>query len=520
MAATGTPCHAQRMFRLLGLLGGLSVATDLGTGAPLEESLRRCLVATRLGRAAGLPEEDVRTTLYASLLEHLGCTAYSHEFAAAFGDDISAVRASILADPSHPVALLRTMVPMVADASGRTRAGTLARALRAGRKVDATGPVATCEVARGAAARLGLSGAVQDAVGHTTAMWDGSMHPYAAGDAIPVATRVMHVASVATTLTLDQDPDCAVAEVRGRAGTHLDPDLAALMNAELLADVADLDPCEEVLLLEPDPVQRVGEEELPAVARTFGDLADLKSPWLQGHSAAVGELAASAGGTLGLDAPEVERLRIAGHLHDLGRVGVSSRIWDKPRPLTTAERAQVELHPWHTEQVLSRVPDLADVAALAVAHHERLDGTGYHRHCVAAQLPAAARVLAAADRYRSLVEDRPHRAALSPEDAARSITQDAQRGRLDADAVAAVLEAAGHVRRARRPHPSGLTARQVDVLRLMAAGRSNREIATALVISPRTAEHHVQDVYARIGVATRAGAALFAMEHGLLDKPG
>jgi HD-GYP domain-containing protein (c-di-GMP phosphodiesterase class II) len=211
---------------------------------------------------------------------------------------------------------------------------------------------------------------------------------------------------------------------------------------------------------------------------------------------------------------------VAGYLHDLGRIGVTSRIWDKPGPLTATERSQVELHPWHTEQILARIPVLSDVAELAAQHHERLDGSGYHRRCTAPQIGVPSRVLAAADRYRCLVEDRPHRVAMSADQARAALESDVRSGRLDVDAVAVVLEAAGHQGRARRPGTAGLTERQLEVLRLLATGRSNREIADALVISRRTAEHHVQDVYARIGVSTRAGAALFAMNHGLLGKDG
>jgi DNA-binding NarL/FixJ family response regulator len=166
------------------------------------------------------------------------------------------------------------------------------------------------------------------------------------------------------------------------------------------------------------------------------------------------------------------------------------------------------------------VPGLADVASLAGRHHERSDGSGYHRGLRADQLPMDARVLAAADSYRTLVEARPYRRAMSPHDAADSLRREVRAGRLDGDAVGAVLLAAGHDT-GRRARPAGLTERQVQVLRLMAAGMSNRDIAARLVISRRTAEHHVQDVYARIGVSTRAGAALFAMEHGLLgSEPG
>lgn len=508
------------MVRLLGLLGGLSVATDLGTGAPLEESMRRCVVATRLARAAGLDDETVADTAYASLLEHLGCTAFSTELVNALGDDISAIRASVVADPSRPVAMVATLVPMVAAASGRSRAATLAAALRAGRRIDAAGPAATCEVARSAALRLGLSPSVAEAIGHGQAMWDGSAQPPVAGDAIPLVARLVHVASVATTYVLIGGVAAATAEVRRRSGTHLDPDVVSLVTADLLEDLDDLDAFEAVLALEPDPVRRVDAIELAEVARTFGDLADLKSPWLHGHSSAVGDLAAAAGACLSLEAPDVAALRVAGHLHDVGRLGVSGRIWNRTRELTASERAQVELHPWHTEQILARVPELEAVTTLAVAHHERLDGSGYHRHAVAPQLSTGARVLAAADRYRCLVEGRPHRTAADHRQAATCLTREARTGGLDPDAVAAVLEATGLQVGVRRPHPAGLTARQVDVLRLLAAGHSNRQIATRLVISPRTAEHHVQDIYVRIGVSTRAGAALFAMEHGLLDKSG
>ena len=508
------------MLRLLGLLGGLSVAMDMGTGAPLEESLRRSVVAARLASALGCSVDEQRDIVYAALLEHLGCTAATHEIAGVFGDDIAAVRAQFLVNPADSWDVLRTLVPMVAEASGRSRARTLAAALRHGRELGAVGPPATCEVARAAAARLGLPGRVQDYLGHTTAMWDGSGYPAVRGDEIPLGTRVVHVATVATTFCLLTGPDRAAAEVRRRAGTELDPALVEGITSDVLHDVPDLDALAAVLAAEPEPVRLVPATEVLRVARTFGDLVDLKSPWLHGHSAAVADLAAEAGERRGLEPAEVDNLRVAGHLHDLGRVGVSSRIWGKTGALSATERAQVELHPWHTERILSGVPELAPAARIAAQHHERLDGSGYHRGAVATQLSAASRVLAAADRYRGLVEDRPYRPALPAHDAANALDADVRAGRLDADAVAAVLTGAGHPRGARRTHPAGLTGRQVDVLRLVAAGRSNREIAAALVISPRTAEHHVQDVYARTGVSTRAGAAMFAMEHGLLAEDG
>ena len=506
------------MFRLLGLLGGLSVATDLGTGAPLEESLKRSLVAARLARAVGCTDDEVREVIYTSLLQHLGCTAYAHELARAFGDDVAATRLAFLTDFDRPADVMRTFVPGLARATGRSKAGAAVRMLTAGRKLDAAGPAATCEVARDTARRLGLPEPVQDSLFHVTARWDGRGYPAHAGEAIPLGARVMHMASTAVMFALQGEAGAAVAEVRRRAGTYLDPALATAFSADLLAGIEEIDAHAAVLDAEPDPVRLVADAELEEIARTFGDLVDLKSPWLQGHSAAVADLAGRAAGLLAL--PDVRAVRIAGHLHDIGRVGVSSRIWDRAGPLTTTERDQARLHPYYTERVLSRVPTLAQVATLASQHHERSDGSGYHRGVTSSQLSLPSRVLAAADCYRSQVEERPHRPAAPAAEAAQALKQQVRTGGLDADAVAAVLEAAGQGRGGQRVRPAGLTERQVEVLRLIARGLSNREIAARLVISPRTAEHHAQDVYTRIGASTRAGAALFAMEHGLLDGSG
>ncbi|WP_448072851.1 HD domain-containing phosphohydrolase [Georgenia yuyongxinii] len=524
------------MIRLLGILAGLSGALDLGTGAPLDESLVRCVVAVRLARAVGCTDEEVQVVLYASLLEHLGCTAASYDGARDFGDDIAVVRYSFVADLARPTDVLRTFVPGVAAASGRGRGRTLVAVARAVR--DDAPPRATCEVASGAARRLGLGEGVVQALAHVTAAWNGTGFPAVSGAQIPLTTRIVHVAGTVVLLALRAGPDAALVEVRRRAGTQLDPRLVAAFTSDLLDGVTDagldgagragagaaagsLDPLDLALEIEPDPVRYVDDGALAGVAQTFGDLVDLKSPWLPGHSAAVASLAADAAGVLGL--ADAERVRVAGHLHDLGRIAVSARIWSKNGPLSASERDQARLHPYYTDRILARLPALADIAATAARHHERCDGSGYHRGLRAADLPMGARVLAAADAYRSAGEERPRRETpTGPESgalqaASARLTAEARAGRLDPDAVAAVLQAAGTPGAAAHvAGVAGLTDRQVEVLRLVARGLSNREVAERLVISPRTAEHHVQDIYQRIGASTRAAAALFAMEHGLL----
>ena len=515
-------CHRDGVFRMLGLLGGLSVTTDLGAGAPVEESLKRCLVAMRLARALGCADSEVSDVMYTSLLQHLGCTAYAHEAARTWGDDIASVRIAFLTNFTEPKDIWRTWVSGVAASTGQSRARVLATTVTASRKVEAVAPVATCEVARDASRRLGLPESVQTSLFHTVAMWNGKGYPTTSGEAIPLSSRIMHVASTAVLFALHAGDDAAVLEVRRRSGSQLDPGLCDVFVSrapELLDGLDDVDAYEFLLDAEPDPVRFIDDGGLEAVARTFGDLVDLKSPWLLGHSASVAELAAAAVRNLGLG-DDVATVRIAGHLHDLGRVGVSSRIWDKAGPLSQTERDQARLHAYHSERILSRVPALVEVAKLAGQHHERCDGSGYHRGVTASQLTMPSRVLAAADAFRSLVEGGPHRSALPAEQAADRLRAQARAGGLDGDAVASVLQASGLRKWVRRGRPANLTERQVEVLRLVAGGMSNRDIAKRLVISPRTAEHHVQDIYLKIGASTRAAAALFAMEHGLVDKPG
>lgn len=514
-------CHHDVVFRLLGLLGGLSVATDLGTGAPLEEALRRSVVAVRLARLAGLPDDEVSVVLYVSLLQHLGCTAYSHEAGSQWDDEVALTRLAFQTDFTRPGDVWSTWVGGLARTQGMSRARATARTLRLTPRM-AEGPRATCEVAREAAARLGLPAPVRSALFHVLARWDGKGYPPEKGAGIPLPARMMHVASCAVMFTLDHGRDTAAAKIRVRAGGELDPGICSLLLAhdrQLLGDIEDLDPYEQILADEPDPVALVDNDRLLAVARTLGDLADLKSPWLQGHSTAVADLAAGAGARMRLPA-KGDELRLAGHLHDIGRVAVSSSIWDKPGPLTASERDQARLHAYHSERIVARVPELAGIAGIVGRHHERCDGSGYHRGLTASQLSPPSRVLAVADRYRGLVEGRPHRTSLTPAKAAEWLRGDASAGRLDPETVGAVLAEAGHAGTRVRPRPAGLTDRQLEVLRLVAAGVSNPGIAERLGISRRTAEHHVQDVYLKIGLSTRAGAALFAMEHGLLDESG
>ena len=206
--------------------------------------------------------------------------------------------------------------------------------------------MATCEVARDASRRLGLPESVQTSLFHAVARWDGTGFPPAAGEAIPLSTRFMHVASTAVLFALHAGDEAAVVAVRRRSGQLLDPDLCDVFvrrSAELLDGIDELDAYESVLDAEPDPVRMVDDDGSEAVARTFGDLVDLKSPWLHGHSTGVAELAAAA--AAGARPTTVRPVRMAGHLHDIGRVGGLEPDLGQARARSRrTERDQARLH--------------------------------------------------------------------------------------------------------------------------------------------------------------------------------
>jgi HD-GYP domain-containing protein (c-di-GMP phosphodiesterase class II) len=507
--------------RLADLVAGLSRLADLGFGLQAGQSLRSAALAAVLGRQLDLPDADVRAGLYAALLFHVGCVGYAHETAAVFGDEFAAQ----LAGERTNVADAREVLGLAARL-GRGRPPLEAARLAVvlvirGPRIGEAYSTASCEVGRDAARRLGLPVEVQDSVYHATEWWNGKGVPdRLAGDDIPVGARLATLAATAVLFDTIGGVEVAVDAVRRRKGGILDPHLTeglAERAQVLLAEIDAADPYDLVLEVEPRPVASVPDPQLVEVAAVFGDLADLKTPFTYGHARGVAALARDAGQRLGIAAPDLDQLELAGFLHDVGRVAISASVWGKPGPLSAHEWEQVRLHAYHSERILAGSQLLAPLAPLVGAHHERCDGSGYHRGSPATELSMPARVLAAADAYQAMTQPRPHRPALAPEQAEQQLAGEARTGTLDAEAVNAVLAAAGHDTVVRRELPAGLTDREVQVLGLVAEGCGNARIAERLVISRRTAEYHVQQIYRKIGVSSRAAAAMFAMEHHLLE---
>ncbi|MPY80193.1 MAG: HD domain-containing protein [Actinophytocola sp.] len=510
--------------RLAELIAALSVGADLGTGQPIEHTLRSCLLAQELARRCALTDDETADAYYLALLRFIGCTADASDTAAAVGGDEIGFVASM--EPAFMGTSAERLRALVRGTGPRLpplrRAGRIAGMLS-----DPGGPrravTAHCDAAQQLSARLGVGQGVTAALELAFERWDGKGIPgRCAGDEVPTAVRIVIVASDIDLWARIGGISAAVDVVTRRTGQAYDPAVAAAFVRDpdgVLAAVAVPDAWQAVLDTEPGAALWVSPDRLSAVLGAFADFADLKSPWLRGHSRAVAGLAAAAARSSGLDETDVTAVRHAGLVHDLGRVGIPSGIWDRAGPLSVDEWEKVRLHPYLTERILHRSAALAPLARLAACHHERCDGSGYHRGSRAAELSMAEQLLGAADAYQAMTEERPHRPARSGDEAARELCRQRATGLFSDAVVDAVLDAAGHPRTGQQDtRPAGLTEREVEVLRLIARGRSNRAVAAELVISAKTVGTHVEHIYTKIGVRTRAGAALFAMEHGLLER--
>lgn len=516
------PGHGHPPVRLAELIAALSLATDLGLGQPMEHVLRSCRVSLRLGEDLGLDESERAVTYYVGLLAWMCCHADAYEQAAWFGDDI-ALRAGTYEVDMAGLPMLGFMLRHVgAGNPPLRRVRTAASLLATGTKEIEGWDMTHCRLAGVFAVRLGLGPEVRDPLLQIFERWDGKGAPAGLkGQQIALPVRLVQLGEIVEVFHRRGGVEAAVEVARERSGTQFDPALVERFcrrARELVGDLDETSSWEAVIDAEPALRPTLSDSELDAALEAVADFADLKSPYTSGHSRAVARLAGEAARGYGLPERDVFALGRAALVHDLGRLGVSNAIWDKPGPLTPAELERVRLHPYFTERILAASPGLAPLGAIAAQHHERLDGSGYPRGLAGSALGPAARILAAADTYQAMLEPRPHRPARSPDEAAAELRAEVKAGRLDGEAANAVLRAGGHRVRRRREWAAGLTPREVEVLRLVARGRSNKQIARELYVTPKTVANHVEHIYMKIDVSSRAGASLFAMQHGLLPE--
>lgn len=506
--------------RLAELVGALSLGIDLGFGQPMEHVLRQCWIALRLADHVGLDQDQRSVVYYTALLTNVGCHTDAHEQAKWFGDDID-LKADKYNYGLHGVRSAIAGFRRLGagqPALQRFRVG-LSFALSGHRELD--GMINRhSALARSLAAEIGLPAAVQEAVAASYEQWDGKGWPgELAGEAVPIAARVSQLAEFVEVAHRSGGVDAAVVLARKLGGSQFDPDVAARFigaAAEMLDGLVTASTWDEVITADPVLGRVLRGDAFDDALVAVADFVDLKSPYTLGHARAVAQLVELAGEDLGLPGESLRTLRRAGLAHGLGRLGVSNAIWDKPGRLGAGEWERVRLQPYFTERMLQQSAALQAIGAVAAQLRERMDGSGYPRGLSGAAITPSARVLGAADVYQALLEPRAHRPARSPEEAARELRAEVRAGRIDGDAAEAVLVAAGHRAKARRERPAGLTAREVDVLQLVARGLSSKDIARELVISPKTARNHIEHIYVKIGVSSRVEASLFAIKHGLL----
>src|SRR5487761_547054 len=507
--------------RLAELVASLSLATDLGLGQPQQHILRQTLIAMRVGDLEGLSDDERAAIFYVSLLAWVGCVADAHEMGKWFGDDMAVRADSYLVDLTG-LPMMRFMIGHVASGSSPIRRLTMiGRFLAGGSKEVQQSMASHCEASGDLSLRLGLGPEVRDPLQQAFERWDGKGSPAKlAGGEIARIMRIVHVANDVEALHRIGGVEAAAEMLRSRRGTEFDPELVDGFCAhagELLASLDELDGWDALIGGHGKLGRELTGEELDQALEAFADYADVKSPFTLGHSRGVAQLAAAAAGTVGLPSDDIVLVRRAGLVHDVGIIGVSAGILDKAGRLTGAERERIRTHPYLTGRTFSKpLAALAAIGQLAAMHHERMDGSGYPSGLTADSLPMTARVIAAADVYHALLEPRPHRAALPPDGARQVLTAEVTAGRLDGDAVRAVLDAAGHRVRRQAGHAGGLTAREAEVLVLLARGRTKQQIAQALSITAKTVNAHAEHIYAKIGVTSRGAAALFAMRHGLM----
>jgi HD-GYP domain-containing protein (c-di-GMP phosphodiesterase class II) len=521
----GLPISDQPL-RLGELVATLALAQDNAFGQPLESQLRSCLLATWICDQAGYCADTRRAVYWVALLRYLGCTGHAHEVATVFGDEIAIRAQTLVHDAANPAEVMRDVMAYATAGHGPDEQERIVKMIQETAREWAVYNFSSgCEVADMLAQRLDMGADVRESLRFTFERWNGNGYPnHAQGEAIPLPMRIVHVSHDMEAIGRLFSPERALQAARERRDATYDPALADLFAAHgqgMFDRLAETEPWDAVLALEPEPHRTLAGSELDDALLVIADFIDLKSPYMGGHSRRCAQVAADAGQVLGLESDAAATLRRAALVHDFGTTVVPNSIWDKPGQLTRAEFDRVELHPMVTEQMLRRSPALAVLNPVASAHHEKCDGSGYHKRLRADHEDLSTCVLAATEVYVGLTTERADRPAYEPADAATAVRRLESDGVLEPRASRAVLVAAGHGEPEtslgkRQNNPGGLTRREVEVLRLAARGLTTGQIGDRLYISPKTADHHIQHIYGKIRVSTRAAAALWAMEHAVV----
>ncbi len=433
--------------RLSDLLVSLSLATDLGFGQPPEHMVRSARIGMRLGERLGLDAKDLATLYDVGILTYVGCPVYGNEPALLFGDDIDFRAHAIETDLAGFPAMVFMLRRAGYGTSAFNRARQAAALMASGGRQVVQQMADHCSAAGALATRLGLSEDVQAGIEQAYARWDGRGFPDdLSGTGVSLAARISHVAEACEVFQRTAGIEAALDVVRSRSGTHFDPEIAKLVSTdpESLFEDLDRDTVDELLAAEPVERGPLTDDELDQALEAIGDFCDLRCPFFAGHARATADLVRGAAELMQMPAADARLAYRAALVHDVGRFGVPGSVWGKPGPLTANEQERVRLHVYYVERIFNRPEPLRRIGLLAATHHERMDGSGYHRGVGGTMLSSGARVLAVADAYSAMMQPRPYRGPLSEAEAVRELQADAADGRLDPIATDAVLAAAGH----------------------------------------------------------------------------
>ncbi len=512
--------------RLGEFVATLALAQDNAFGQPLESQLRSCVLATWLSEAAGYGNEVRDTAYWVALLRYIGCTGHAHEVATVFGDEIAIRARTLTHDAANPAEVMHDVVECATAGRPPEERDEIIKMLQQSAHEWAIYNFKSgCEAGDMLVRRLDFGPPVREALAFTFERWNGKGFPtHASGQAIPLPMRIVHLTHDMEAISRLFGIDRALDAARNRRDRTYDPALADLFVAhgrEWLERLRSIEPWDAALALEPEPRRLLTGDTLDEALMVAADFIDLKSPFMGGHSRRCADLAVGAARLLGMKEEARTVLRRAALLHDLGATAVPNSIWDKPGALTRTEFDRVEMHPMLTEQMLRRSPALAALNLAASAHHEKCDGSGYHKRVRTSGDNLAACILAATEIYVGMTSERADRPAHSGADAAAELRRLESAGAIEARASRAVLVAAGHGEGEASPgrrahHPGRLSRREIDVLRLAAKGLTTKQIGDRLYVSTKTADHHIQHIYNKIGVSTRAAAALWAMQNAVV----
>jgi len=416
---------APQSVHLADVVRAFSYALDITEGQPAGHCVRACWIGSHVGRAIGLTVPEQTDLYYTLLLKDLGCSSNAARICELYeADDLAFKRGFKTTGTNLAATLLFVARNSASGRSLRQRAGTVGKILKNGVAIADELILSRCTRGADIAQTLRFSDAVQQGIYRLDEHWDGSGRPgHLCGMQIPFYARIALLAQIVDVFHSHAGREAAIDEVRRRSGTWLDPTLVEaflgvssdpLFWERLTCPLLD----SRVASLLPDSeVRTVDDDYLDDIAKAFGQVIDAKSPYTANHSARVGDLAASIGDAMNIPGVRRRQLYRAAVLHDVGKLGVSNAILDKPGPLDEREWDAMRGHASHTLQILDRIGPLHDMAAIAAAHHERLDGAGYPFGLRDETIRRETRIITVCDFYDALTSDRPYRAALSRHEA-------------------------------------------------------------------------------------------------------